>query len=105
MLQSVSYAGRYSDGVKLQMLQILQGSSLGEEYLKSPFPLLCREEYVALICDAIALLPPHVTVHRLTGDPPGNLMIAPDWTADKKRVLAEIRAELERRDIVQGGTE
>lgn len=105
MLQSVSYAGRYSDGVKLQMLQILHGSPLGEAYLKSPFPLLRREEYVALICDAIALLPPRVTIHRLTGDPPANLLIAPDWTADKKRVMADIRAELERRDIVQGGTQ
>ncbi len=102
MLESVAYAGRFSDGVKLQMLQILKGSVLSEEYQKNPFPLLSREQYVSLICDAIALLPPNVTVHRLTGDPPSDLLIAPSWTSDKKRVLAEIKRELERRDAVQG---
>lgn len=102
MLQSVRYAGQYSDGVKLQMLQILKGSVLGSEYEKEPFPLLTRQEYVSLVCDAIALLPPQVTVHRITGDPSAELLIAPAWTADKKRVLAEIKGELERRDITQG---
>ena len=102
MLESVSFAGQYTDGIKLQMLQILKGSVLGEEYEKSPFPLLTRQEYVSLICDAIHLLPPHVTIHRITGDPPRDLLIAPQWTTDKKRVLAEIKSELERRDIIQG---
>lgn len=102
MLESVSYAGRFTDGIKLQMLQILKGSVLGEEYQQNPFPLLSREEYVSLICDAIALLPPDVTVHRLTGDPPADLLISPAWTSDKKRVLADIKTELQRRDIVQG---
>ncbi len=102
MLQSVRYAGQYSDGVKLQMLQILRGSALGIEYEKEPFPLLTRQEYVSLICDSIALLPADVTVHRITGDPSSELLIAPAWTGDKKRVLAEIKGELERRDITQG---
>ncbi len=102
ILRSVSYAGGFTDGIKLQMLQILKGSALGDEYEKAPFPLLSREEYVSLVCDAIALLPPHVTVHRITGDPSAELLIAPRWTADKKRVTAHIKAELERRDIVQG---
>lgn len=102
MLQSVRYAGQYSDGVKLQMLQILKGSVLGEEYEKEPFPLLTRQEYVSFICDSIALLPPDITVHRITGDPSSELLIAPAWTGDKKRVLADIKSELERRDITQG---
>ena len=102
MLQSVSYTGKHTDGIKLQMLQVLKGSALGEEYEKNPFPLMSRQEYVSLLCDALSRLPPHVTVHRVTGDPPGELLLAPLWTADKKRVLADLKSELERRNTVQG---
>ncbi|MBQ4323120.1 MAG: TIGR01212 family radical SAM protein [Clostridia bacterium] len=102
MLDSVRYVSRYTDGIKLQMLQVLKGSVLGERYESNPFPLLTEDAYVNLICEAIALLPDHVTVHRLTGDPPEDLLIAPAWTADKKRVLARIRATLNEKDIVQG---
>jgi len=102
MLESVRYAARFSDGIKLQMLQILKGSLWGDAYAADPFPLLSRGEYVSLVCDAVAILPERITVHRLTGDPPKDLLLAPRWTADKKRVLADLRAELERRDLVQG---
>ena len=99
ILESVRYAGKFTDGIKLQMLQILKGSVLGEEYQRSPFPLLTRQEYVDLVCDALDLLPPSVTVHRLTGDPPEDLLIAPQWTLDKKRVLGEIHEALRKRAL------
>lgn len=102
MLESVRYAARYTDGVKLQMLQILKGSVLADRYAEAPFSMLTEEEYADLICDAIALLPPHVTVDRLTGDPPEELLIAPAWTLNKRRVLAEIHRRLDQRDILQG---
>lgn len=102
MLESVVYAARYTDGIKFQMLQILEGSALAKEYEKTPFPLFSEGEYAALVCDAIALLPLSVTVHRLTGDPPADLLIAPLWTGNKKRVRARIFEEMERRDLLQG---
>ncbi len=102
MLQSVAYAGQYTDGIKLQMLQVLNGSVLGEEYQKNPFPLLSLEEYASLVCDAIALLPPHVVLHRITGDPPRELLMAPLWTADKKKTLAAIKTRLDGENIQQG---
>ncbi|MBQ1965316.1 MAG: TIGR01212 family radical SAM protein, partial [Clostridia bacterium] len=100
MLNSVEYAGRYTDGIKLQMLQILKGSVLGDTYLKTPFPLLSQEEYVSLVCDAIDLLPESVVIHRLTGDPPSDLLIAPQWTCDKKKVLAEIKKQFEKKMLL-----
>lgn len=102
MLESVRYVGQYTDGIKLQMLQILKGSLLADRYGESPFPLLTEGEYADLICDAIALLPPHVTVDRLTGDPPAELLIAPAWTQNKRRVLAEIHRRLDEADVLQG---
>ena len=82
------------DGVKLQMLQILKGTALGESYLREPFPLMTREEYVSLVAEAVGLLPEGMIVHRLTGDPPKRLLIEPKWCADKKRVINALRAAL-----------
>ena len=102
MLESVRYVSSFTDGVKLQMLQVLKGSSLGKIYEVSPFPLLTAEEYAELICDAISLLPPRVVIHRFTGDPPAHLLIEPRWTRDKKKVTALIARRLTEREIVQG---
>lgn len=102
MLSSVSYAATYSDGLKLQMLQILKTSGYEKIYRESPFPLMSLDEYTDTVCESIRILPPSTVLHRLTGDPDRRLLLAPDWTADKKRVLAQIRKKLEDRDIVQG---
>jgi radical SAM protein (TIGR01212 family) len=97
MLQSVRYLAALDpppDGVKLQMLHVLRGTALGEDYLRAPFPLLSLEEYAALIAESAAILPAETVFHRVTGDGPGKLLIAPDWTRNKKRVLNTINARL-----------
>ena len=99
MLDTVRYLAGLSppvDGVKLQMLQILKGSSLGTEYEKQPFPLMEMEEYAELIAASVALLPERTVIHRLTGDAPGPLLLAPEWTRNKKRVLNTINRRLTR---------
>ena len=75
------------DGVKLQMLQILKGTKMAEEYLQNPFPLFSLEEYTELVKESVRLLPADTVLHRMTGDGPKRLLIAPLWCADKKRTL------------------
>ena len=75
------------DGVKLQMLQILKGTEMAEEYLRGPFPLFSLEEYTELVKESVRLLPADLVLHRLTGDGPKRLLVAPLWCADKKRTL------------------
>ena len=75
------------DGVKLQMLQILKGTEMAEEYLREPFPLFSLEEYTDLVKESVRLLPVDLVLHRMTGDGPKKLLIAPLWCADKKRTL------------------
>ncbi|MDO5477063.1 MAG: TIGR01212 family radical SAM protein [Eubacteriales bacterium] len=75
------------DGIKLQQLQILRGTQMAEEYQRNPFPVMDLEEYCALIHDCLDILPEDIVIHRLTGDGPKSLLIAPSWSADKKRVL------------------
>ena len=97
MLESVRYLAALDpppDGVKLQMLHVLRGTELGEEYLRQPFPLLSLEDYAELIAESAAILPEDTVFHRVTGDGPGKLLIAPDWTRNKKRVLNTINARL-----------
>lgn len=85
MLSSVRYVGSLPvTGIKLQLLHILKGTDLGTAYMADPFPLFTLEEYCDLIADCIALLPPEIVIHRLTGDGPRNLLLAPLWSTDKK---------------------
>ena len=97
MLESVRYLASLNpppDGVKLQMLHILAGTELGEAYRREPFPLLCLEEYTDLIAESAAILPSETVFHHITGDGPGKLLLAPDWTRSKKRVLNLLNTRL-----------
>ena len=84
------------DGIKLQMLHILKGTRMAEEYEADPFPVMSLDEYSDLIADCVRILPENMVIHRLTGDGPKRLLIAPLWSADKKRVLNTIRRKLQQ---------
>ena len=91
-----------ADGIKLQLLHILKGTDLAEEYLAGRVPVMRLEEYTALLQRLVPLIPDSVTVHRLTGDGPKRLLLAPLWTADKKRVMNTVEHALrniERREL------
>ena len=97
MLETARYLSALNpgiDGIKLQMLNILEGTAMAEEYRGHPFPLLSLEEYAETVCDMIRILPDDIVVHRMTGDGPGNLLIAPDWVRNKKKVLNTIHRRL-----------
>ena len=102
LLQSVRYAGERSDGVKLQLLHVLKDTDLCEDYLAGKFDALSLEEYIDLLCDCVESLPENVVIHRLTGDGDKRLLVAPKWSADKKRVLNSINKAFRERDITQG---
>ena len=99
MLSTVRYLAALDpppDGVKLQMLHVLRGTQLGEDYEKDPFPLLTLEEYAELVAQSVRILPEETVIHRLTGDAPGKLLIAPEWTRNKKRVLNAVNREINK---------
>ena len=90
ILETVQYLSSLTptlDGIKLQLLHILKGTELAREYEADPFPLFTLDSYCDLVVDCLKLLPPQTVVHRLTGDGPKRLLIEPQWSADKKRVL------------------
>ena len=100
MLDTVRYLAALDpppDGVKLQMLHILRGTELGRQYEADPFPLLTLEEYADLVAESLRILPEETVIHRMTGDGPGALLLAPDWTRNKKKVLNTIHRRLAER--------
>ena len=103
MLATVDYlAERHPEGVKLQLLHVLEGTDLAEDYRAGKFRTMEMEEYFDLLMDCLERLPEDVVIHRLTGDGPKRILIAPLWTGDKKRVLNSLNRELARRKIRQG---
>lgn len=103
MKQSVAYiAGSGVAGVKLQLLHVLKGTALAQMYEEHPFPVFALEEYCDLVIDCVEMLPPQMVIHRLTGDGPKNLLIAPMWSADKKNVLNTLNRRFAERDSWQG---
>ena len=102
-LYSAKYAASFDPfGVKIHMLHLMEGTAMGEEYKRAPFPLLTREEYVSSVCDILEILPQTITIHRLTGDAPQDKLIAPDWTRNKHAVLNAVQQEFKRRGTYQG---
>ena len=103
MLQTVDYVGRCGAmGIKLQLLHVLEGTDLAEEYRAGRVPIMEREEYFSLLGDCLSILPKDMVIHRLTGDGPKRLLLAPLWTGNKKQVLNSLQAYLDRMDICQG---
>lgn len=103
MLRSTQYISDLRiDGVKFQMLQVLSGTDLAASCETQPFPLLSLEEYTDILISCIERMPPECVIHRITGDPPKRLLIAPDWTTDKKHVLNYIHHRFRERNSFQG---
>ena len=91
-----------TDGVKLQLLHILKNTDLATDYLNGRFKTLELDEYIDILCDCIEELPENIIIHRITGDGDKKLLIEPEWSSDKKRVLNTINRTFTERNIIQG---
>lgn len=94
MLNSVKYACKVTDGIKLQLLHILKGTDLAKDYEQGKFEVLTLEHYTEIIKECVQIIPENVVIHRLTGDGAKKDLIAPLWSADKKTVLNTINRAL-----------
>ena len=100
---TIRHIGRLgTDGVKLQLLHVLRDTRLAEEYQRDRLSVLSLEEYIDLLILCLETLPPRTVIHRITGDGPKSLLLAPLWSADKHRVLQAIQEALTQRQVRQG---
>lgn len=95
MLETVKYVCESgANGIKLQLLHVIDGTDLAKDYEKGLFKTLEFDEYVNLIVKCVKIIPKDIVIHRLTGDGAKKDLIAPLWSADKKRVLNAINKAL-----------
>ena len=103
ILKTAEHIGKTgSDGIKLQLLHVLENTRLAEMYRRGEFDVLSENEYISLVADIISILPENTVIHRLTGDGAKKLLIAPMWSADKKLVLNIISKAMRDKNIIQG---
>ncbi len=103
MIKTTEYiAAVGSDGIKFHLLHVLKGTALELEYNTGRIILPEIEEYITILEECIKHLPKHITIHRLTGDGAKSKLVAPLWTADKKRVLNRIKERFLNDDLIQG---
>jgi radical SAM superfamily enzyme len=102
MLESVRHVCRQPlFGIKLHLMNIVKTSRLGSE-MPDYVPFGSIEEYVDLVIRCLEIIPPEITIHRLTGDVPRRLLISPEWSYRKRTILNMINRELAERDTRQG---
>ena len=105
MLATVHWLASFSpaiDGIKLQMLHILKDTELAALYEAAPFPVFTMDEYIDLLINCIRLLPPEMVIHRLSGDGPKKLLLAPLWSGNKRLFLNSFSKALRESGAYQG---
>lgn len=103
MLQTIAYLNQQPiQGIKLQLLHVLKGTDLARDYENGCFSVLTQEEYLDILISALELLSPDITIHRLTGDGPKELLIAPTWSSAKRTVLNQLHRRMKELNTWQG---
>ena len=102
ILQTIQYLNTKDiQGIKLQLLHVLKGTDLAQDYLAGKFQVYTMEEYLNILIDCIQHLSPDIVIHRLTGDGPKELLIAPLWSSAKKTVLNTLHHQCKVRNAWQ----
>ena len=103
ILETIQYLNtQHIQGIKLQLLHVLKGTDLAVYLEEHPWHILTQEEYVDLVIRCIGNLSPEIVIHRLTGDGPKDLLIAPRWSCNKRAVLNHIAHSLKTEQVYQG---
>lgn len=103
MFDTVKYVnGKKPFGIKLQLLHVLKGTDLASDYENGSFEVPDMEEYVDLVCRCVEVLDENIVIHRLTGDGPKSILVAPEWSGNKKLVLNALHKTMKERGCRQG---
>lgn len=103
MLETVQYLNAFHPfGIKLQLLHVLENTDLADCYRNGTFDVLTKDAYLEIVTSCLELLSPDIVVHRVTGDGPKEILIAPQWSADKRDVLNSLHALMKKKNAHQG---
>lgn len=103
MLETISYVNQIKPfGIKLQLLHILRDTDLADYYLQGHFEALSKSSYLELVISCLERLSPDIVIHRVTGDGPKELLIAPIWSCNKRDVLNSLHKLMKKKNTWQG---
>lgn len=103
MMNSVKYVlAAGVDGIKISVLYVLKGTDLEKDFEKGTFSCLGEDEYFRLVGNALEIIPENIVVHRLTGDGAKKILVAPQWTGNKREVLNSMKKYFAANNIFQG---
>ena len=103
MLDTIKHINNLDiQGIKIHSLFVLKGSVLATHFLNNEFKIQSLNEYVDIVCDQLSILRDDIVVHRISGDPPKDLLIEPTWSLKKFVVMNEIDKEMKKRKYYQG---
>ena len=103
ILETINYVNqKHVFGIKLQLLHVLRETDLAVDYENNYFQALSKEEYFELVTECLLHLSPDIVVHRITGDGPKQLLLAPLWSADKRGVLNGLHQYIKQKNAYQG---
>ena len=103
MIDTIKYLNKLDiQGVKIHMLHVLKNTKLGEIYEKEKFDIISKEEFVEIVCEQLKYLRKEIVIHRLSGDPNIDDLIAPTWLIKKFGVLNDIDKYMLKNNIYQG---
>ncbi len=103
MFATVQYLNNLKPfGIKLQLLHVLKGTDLADYYATEGFPIMTQEEYLDVVIHCLELLSHDIVIHRVTGDGPKELLIAPTWSLNKRGVLNALHQQMKLHNTYQG---
>ena len=103
VLETMEYLNRIAPfGIKLQLLHVLKDTDLAKDYLEGKFETLTLDHYLDLVISCLVHLSPDIVIHRVTGDGPKDLLIAPTWSLDKRNVLNSLHRRMKEQGVRQG---
>ncbi len=103
ILETIEYLNTQNiQGIKLQLLHVLEGTDLAADYAAGTFTTLSQDDYLNLLITCLEHLSPDIVIHRVTGDGPKELLLAPAWSSSKRTVLNLLHHRMKELNSWQG---
>ena len=103
IIETIEYLNKKDiQGIKLQLLHVLKNTDLAKDYIENKFKVYTMDEYIDTVIDCVEHLREDIVIHRITGDGPKKILIAPIWSGNKKKVLNTLHHEFKTREAYQG---
>lgn len=89
-------------GLKIHSTYVVQNTVLANMYKNNTYAPITLDYYLEALTYILTHISPNVIIHRLSGDAPKDLLLAPDWNSHKKWVINGIDKILKERNLYQG---